>query len=280
MRILVDSGSDLTLQEIEQHNLDFLPMSVAIGDKSYKDQLEIDNQTVYEAIQQGRRPMTSQVSIDQLTELFTEIAGKGEQAIYYAFSSALSGTYQSAVMVKEQVTERFPDFDIEIIDSRSASRGLGMQILDIVSLRDQGMTKDEIVTQIHEMHEAIVHLFTVEDLAYLAKGGRLSKSQAVLGSLINIKPLLTVEEGQLVPVGKYRGRKKVFKEMAAQLKKDGHGAVINISHSNDETGARQLADLIAQECGGTIHIHELGPTIASHTGQGTIAMYYFKEGHS
>ncbi|TDM12506.1 DegV family protein [Macrococcus lamae] len=279
MRILVDSGSDLTLEEIKQYNLDFLPMSVAIEDKSYKDQLEITNQTVYEAIQGGKRPMTSQVSIDQLTELFTEIAKNKEQAIYYAFSSALSGTYQSAVMVKNQIAEDYPDFDIDIIDSHSASSGLGMQIVDMVQLRDKGLSKEEILDHIHQTHDSIVHLFTVEDLNYLAKGGRLSKGQAFLGSLINIKPLLTVENGQLVPIGKHRGKKKVFSEMAAHLKANHQfDTPVIISHSNDFAGAQQLADLIRN--GGsniTIHIKELGPTISSHTGQGTVALYYYKE---
>jgi DegV family protein with EDD domain len=281
MRIIVDSGSDLTLEEISRHKLDFLPMAVAIGEHNYKDQFEIDNQTVYDAINNGKRPMTSQVSIEQMTELFTEIAENHEQAIYYAFSSGLSGTYQSAVMVKAQICEQYPDLDLEIIDSHSASSGLGMQILDIVKMRDDGFSKDDIVHRIHEMHERIVHLFTVEDLNYLAKGGRLSRGQAFLGSLVNIKPLLHVEEGKLVPIGKYRGKKKVFNEMAAQIKNDRQNLAatrVFISHSNDMKGAEQLLAIIEKECGPVHHvIKELGPTISSHTGQGTIALYYYKE---
>lgn len=277
MKIFVESGSDLTLAEMQAMNVTFLPMYVTIDDITYQDQLEITNENVYDAIQQGLRPLTSQVSIEQMTEEFTRLAVQDEQGIYYTFSSALSGTYQSAVMIRDQVKESYPQLELEIIDSLSASRGLALQIKRMVTLRDQGAAMDQLKAEIKQMSHSIVHLFTVADLNYLAQGGRLSRGSAFLGSLINIRPLLHVEQGQLVPIGKFRGQKKVFNEMIQQMKQDQADAGIEIAHANNQEDAAMLARLIKEQFpDAEIIISEIGPTIASHTGQGTIALFYFK----
>lgn len=274
MRLIVDSGSDFTLKEIKQYGLDFLPMNVTINDKTFIDQYEISNQEVYEAIEQGARPMTSQPSIDAMTQLFTEIAANNEQAIYLTLSSSLSGTYQSAVMILNQVKEIYPDVDITIIDSKSASRGLGMQVEALITMRDAHVNKHEMLNNIQELNFSIKHLFTVDDLNYLAKGGRLSKGSAFLGSLIQIKPLLHVEDGSLVPLEKFRGRKKVFTDMVKRI----NNTTFQIAHSNDLKDAEKLKEMIVQKVPkAEITIHEIGPTISSHTGQGTIALFYFEE---
>lgn len=280
MRIITESGSDLTLQEIEKYQLDFLPMGVTIEQTTYRDQYDISNQQIYSAIEQGKRPMTSQPSIEEMEQLFLNIAENDEEAIYYAFSSELSGTYQSAVMVLEQVKEQYPDVQIDIIDSLSASRGLGMQIIALARLRASGATKEEMLRFLQQSKQNIRHLFTVDDLNYLAKGGRLSRGQAFLGSIINVKPLLTVEHGQLVPKSKFRGRKKVFHEMVEIIKQELHdftNAQFEIAHSNAEHDALQLSEMLQNLRPSSVTIHEIGPTISSHTGQGTIALFYFKE---
>lgn len=280
MRIIIESGSDLTLEEIENHQLDFLPMGVTIDQKSFRDQYDISNKQIYSAIENGKRPMTSQPSIEEMEQLFVNIAQNKEEAIYYAFSSALSGTYQSAVMVLAQVRERYPDVQIDIVDSQSASRGLGMQILELVRLRNEGASKQDMLNFLLHSKAAIRHLFTVDDLNYLAKGGRLSRGQAFLGSIINVKPLLTVENGQLVPKSKFRGRKKVFHEMVEIIKEecpDLTSAQFEIAHSNAEQDAQQLASMLESHNPSSVTIHEIGPTISSHTGQGTIALFYYKE---
>lgn len=279
MRIITESGSDLTLQEINEYHIDYLPMGVTIDQQSNRAQFEISNQQVYKAINEGKRPMTSQPSIEEMEQLFTEIARNNEEAIYYTFSSALSGTHQSAVMVLDQVKEKYPDAQIDIIDSQSASRGLGMQIIELVRLNNQGATKQELLDYLHFSKKNIRHLFTVDDLNYLAKGGRLSRGQAFLGLIINVKPLLTVENGQLVPKSKFRGRKKVFQEMyhiVEQEVKDISQVQFEIAHSNAYEDALQLASLLEVHQP-DISIHEIGPTIASHTGQGTVALFYYKE---
>ncbi len=281
MKMIVDSGSDLTLSQIEEKGFYFLPFGIVIDDQNKVDQYEISNEEVLAAIKNNKHPKTNQATMEQMTKVFTEVAEKKEQAIYLAFSSALSGTYQTACLVKKQVKETYPDLDLTIYNTLSASMGCGKLILDVQDKIEQSYTFEELDAYIKERIDKIRHLFTVKDLNYLASGGRLSKGQAFLGNLLNIKPLLHVEEGKLVPIEKHRGSKKLWHAIIDKMKKensDYSDDIIYMTHADDIEEAEKIKALIQSNLSPKdVVISNIGPVICSHTGSGTVAIFYYKE---
>lgn len=216
MKLFADSACDLPLSFFQENNVQLIPLQVHIGDEEYLDLETIQPETVYDAINSGKMPKTSQASPQRFEQVFTELAKSGESGLYIAFSSELSGTYQTAVMIHDQVKEEYPDLDLTIIDSKCASIGYGLCVQVAAKLLNEGKTKEEIIENVTFHCEHMEHLFTVEDLDFLARGGRLSKASAFLGGLLNIKPLLHVEDGKLVPIEKIRGKKKLLKRIRSE----------------------------------------------------------------
>ncbi|WP_411843615.1 DegV family protein [Salinicoccus sp. HZC-1] len=279
MQLFADSCSDISQQDFKTKNIEFVPLKITIDGKDYLDQIEISSKEVLTEISNGKRPLTSQANPEQFADLFTEYVKKGEPILYIAFSSELSGTYQSAVIARDTVLDDHPDADITIIDTKAASYGLGLIVERAHGYIEEGLSKEEILEKVEEDVKSIRHFFTVNDLDYLAKGGRLSKGQAFLGGLLNIKPLLHVEDGQLVPLEKHRGIKKVFSSMVKHMKADNVAAEVHIVHANALEQAELLQKKIQDETNAIeVKVSMIGPTISSHTGNGTVALFYFNEG--
>lgn len=281
VKILADSGSDLPLHYYEENNVELFPLKVLLDENEYEDLITIKPKTVYEAIRNGHIPKTSQVSPTKFEKVFTQLAEKKEEGIYIAFSSQLSGTYQTGVMMLEQVKEQFPDFKFTIIDTKCASLGHGLVVMEAVRLAKAGTPYEEIVKRVQFFADHMEHLFTVDDLEYLAKGGRVSKASAFLGGLLNIKPLLNVEDGKLVPLEKIRGKKKVLRRMIEVMKERGEQfewQTVGISHSDDEETALEAKKLIQDELHAKdVIITDIGAVIGSHTGAGTIAIFFLNK---
>lgn len=279
MKLIVDSCSDISLDFAKSHNLYFIPLSVNVDGKEYLDRYEITSEDVSKAVDDGIRPLTSQANPDKIYQHFTKALEEDKTIIYLGFSSQLSGTIQSANIARDMILEERDDVDITVIDSLSASYGYGLLVERAAKYVKDGLSKDEVLQKIEHDKSHIRHLFTVSDLDYLAKGGRLSKGQAFLGSLLNIRPLLHVEDGKLVPIEKYRGTKRVLKRMVEMMKEEGAKTEVHITHSDNLKDAKALRDLILKETDLTdIKISSIGPTIISHTGNGTIALFYFTKG--
>ena len=281
VQILADSACDLPLAYYEDNQVILMPLKVNLNGQEYEDLKTIDPITVYEGIRNGQVPKTSQVSPAVFKEVFTSLAKNNKTGLYIAFSSQLSGTYQTAVMIYEQVKEEYPDFNFKIIDSNCASLGCGLAIKEAVRLRDQGVGFSDIVSKIELFCEHMEHLFTVEDLEYLAKGGRVSKASAFLGGLLNIKPLLHVEDGKLVPLEKIRGKKKLLRRMLEIMEERGdqlNEQVIAISHADDEATALEMKELIEERFHPKdVYISSIGAAVGSHTGAGTIAIFFLNQ---
>ncbi|WP_462420109.1 DegV family protein [Salinicoccus sp. Marseille-QA3877] len=279
MILIADSCADMTLEDSKERGIEVLPLTINIGENDYKDQIDISSEEVLQAITDGERPKTSQINPENFVESFKPHVEKGESILYIAFSSELSGTYQSAVIARDTILDDYPDADITIIDSHAASYGLGMIVESASDDIKDGLSDDEVIKNAERNIKNIRHFFTVNDLDYLAKGGRLSKGSAFLGGLLNIKPLLHVEDGKLVPLEKHRGVKKVFKSMIKHINDDQVTGKIHITQSNALDSAEQLKEKILEETEvKVVNISMIGPTISSHTGNGTIAMFYFNEG--
>lgn len=279
MILFADSCADMPLEDSKERGIEVLPLTINIGENDYKDQIDISSEEVLQAITDGERPKTSQINPENFVESFKPHVEKGESILYIAFSSELSGTYQSAVIARDTILDDYPDADITIIDSHAASYGLGMIVESASDDIKDGLSDDEVIKNVERNVNNIRHFFTVNDLDYLAKGGRLSKGSAFLGGLLNIKPLLHVEDGKLVPLEKHRGIKKVFKSMIEHINDDQITGKIHITQSNALDSAELLKKKILEETEvKVVNISMIGPTISSHTGNGTIAMFYFNEG--
>lgn len=283
MKILADSGCDLPKTYYADHNVVLLPLRVQLNGHEYDDIISIDPKEIYEAIRNGAHPKTSQVSPELFLSHFEQLAKDGEEAIYIAFSSELSGTYGTAMMIRTQVLEQYPTLKLAIIDSKCASLGHGLLIEEAVQLRDAGASVDEIEAKIRALAPQMEHLFTVEDLDYLAKGGRVSKTSAFLGGLLSIKPILNVEDGKLVPIEKIRGRKKAIARMLDLMQERGGNfsdKIVGISHSDDPAFANEIKASIQDKLAPkAIQTTMIGSVIGSHVGPGTIAIFFVNKNY-
>ncbi|WP_019240455.1 MULTISPECIES: DegV family protein [Bacillus] len=278
IHILADSASDLPLSFITENHATFIPLNVHLEGKDYEDGITIQSKRVYDAMKNGAAPKTSQASPEFFQKTFIELAKTKQPAVYIAFSSELSGTYQTAVMIKEQVQEEYPDLDLEIIDTKCASLGCGLVVKRAIELANSGASKETIVEQAKFYSQHMEHLFTVDNLEYLARGGRISKTSAFVGGLLNIRPLLHVDDGKLIPLEKIRGKKKLIKRTLEIMKERGvqlDKQTIGISHGDDLQSAMEWKSEIEKAFGTTsFDIELIGSTVGSHAGPGTIAIFF------
>ncbi|MEC1305698.1 DegV family protein [Lysinibacillus capsici] len=278
MKIFTDSGCDLPKSYYEENDVVLLPLRVQLNNKEYEDVISIDSKEIYDAIRQGAQPKTSQVSPELFLKHFEELAKNDEEGIYIAFSSELSGTYSTAQMIRNQVLEQYPSLKLVIIDSKCASLGHGLVVEEAVRLRNIGVSLEDMASKINTLAPQVEHLFTVEDLDYLAKGGRVSKASAFLGGLLSIKPILNVEDGKLVPIEKSRGRKKALNRMLDLMQERGGSftnKIVGISHSDDTAFANEAKASIQERFSPqAVQITMIGSAIGSHVGPGTIAIFF------
>jgi DegV family protein with EDD domain len=281
VKILADSACDLPKDFYPEHNVTLFPLKVQVNGQEYEDVKTIDPKTVYDAIRGGDVPKTSQVSPLLFEEVFTKMAENNEDGIYIAFSSALSGTYQTSVMILDQVKEKYPNFNLTIVDTKCASLGFGLVVKEAARLAAENVSKEELLNDVLFRSQHMEQLFTVEDLDYLAKGGRVSKASAFLGGLLNIKPILNVEDGKLVPIEKIRGKKKVYRRIVELMKERGENfsnQVIGISHADTEETLEEVKTLIMEELHPKdIFTSSIGSAVGAHTGPGAIAIFFLNK---
>lgn len=281
MLIFADSACDLPLDYLEEKNVKMLPLSVIVDDKEFVDQYEISNQEIYAHIKAGQHPSTTQVPLEKFDRAFREAAEAGEDGIYIGLSSSLSGTYQAAVLAYSHVQEEYPDLDIRLVDSQNASMGISILIREAVAMQEQGFTLDEIEERIRFLGDHVVSLFTVQDLDYLAAGGRLSKSSAFFGGLLNIQPLLEVRDGKIEAVEKLRGRKKVLNRMIERLVEEadhiGDQTVLLIHTDEPDTIVWMKEQIEKEVQPKEILAYPVGAVIGAHTGMGTVGVFFLNK---
>lgn len=283
IKILADSACDLTELHYNELDIEMVPLTVHLNDEDYKDGIDITPKEVYDAMRNGAMTKTSQVSLQSFKTIFTSYVEKNQPLVYVAFSSELSGTYQTAKMIEQEIKEENPDAQIYIIDSKCASIGYGLVVRRAAELAKSGATVDEVLemTTYHAQH--MEHIFTVDDLEYLYRGGRVSKTAAFVGSLLKIKPILHVDDGKLIPLEKIRGSKKVLGRMLSLMEERGtdfENQIIGISHGDDLETAEKLAAMIEEKFGPKkIIIEMVGSVIGAHSGPGTIALFFLNNSY-
>ncbi|MFZ3589194.1 DegV family protein [Bacillus sp. DJP31] len=281
VQLLTDSGCDLPKEWLENEKITLFPLVVHIDERDFYDMESIDSSKVYEAMRKESVPKTSQVPPTRFQDTFTKLAEDKQEAIYISFSSELSGTFQTATLIASQVKEQYPDFKLTIINTKCASLGMGLVVVKAAEYARGELEYDELVEKITFQATHMEHIFTVDDLTYLARGGRVSKASAFVGGLLNIKPLLHVEDGKLIPLEKIRGRKKVLQRMVDVMKERGvdlSTQTIGISHGEDEETALFLREKIKEQLGCEhFFITQIGSAIGAHAGPGTIALFFLNK---
>ncbi|WCF10388.1 DegV family protein [Paenibacillus thiaminolyticus] len=279
VRILTDSAIDLPPSVLEELNITVLPIIVTLDQNQYEDGVTIQPKQMFDGMRQGLVYKTSQVPMERFQQTFTAIAEAGEEAIYIAFSSELSGTYASSRMMLDMVKDDYPDAAIDIIDSKCASMGFGLVVEQAARWAADGMSRERLVSKVRALAAELEHVFTVDDLEYLYRGGRVSKSSAVIGGLLNIKPVLHVEEGKLIPVEKVRGRKKSIQRLADLMEQranlEDKDQLIGIAHGDDTEAMEMLKQIINERFGmHNIMTGSIGCAIGAHSGPGTLALFF------
>ena len=238
----------------------------------------------YKRIENGAAPTTSQVNVDQYEALFTPILESGRDILHLTLSSGISGTYNSCMIAVNELREKFPDRKLIVIDSLAASSGYGLLADYAADLRDSGMGIEAAAAKIEEYKLYVHHWFFSTDLTSYYRGGRISKTSMVMGNLLNICPLLNVnDEGKLIPRQKYRGKKKVIEEMVKRMEEHAqngfdYSGKCFISQSACYDDAKKVAALIEQrfpKLNGSVVINNIGTVIGSHTGPGTVALFFW-----
>lgn len=279
--LLIDSCTDLPLSYVEKNEIPAVSLVCNFKGQEYKDDFgkTLSYEEFYTAVRNGEMPSTSQVNVYVYTEIFKKYAIEGKSIIYLGFSSALSGSLNSAILAKDMVCEEIENADITVIDSKSASLGEGLLAYYANEMLKAGASKDEIVSWLETNKLKLNHWFTVDDLGHLKRGGRVSGTAAFVGTLLDIKPILHVDnEGRLIPVSKVKGRKKSLKtlfEMLQENIKSPEEQVIAISHGDCIEDAEHLKDMILKEYKvKDVIINHVGPVIGSHTGPGVVALFF------
>ncbi|WP_114571312.1 DegV family protein [Exiguobacterium flavidum] len=277
VRFITDSGADAPKELLDAYGFTVMPFGVLIGEETHFDGETISPKELYDRMRDGAAPKTFQVEIPRMETVFKEHFEQGEPFLYLAFSSELSGTYQTAVMVASELAEDYPDVPYAVIDTKTASTGQALFVLDVA---EYAKTNDfESVKAYSERKvNTVRHLFTVESLDYLLRGGRVSRASAFIGGLLNILPLLTVEDGKLIPKEKIRGQKKVMHRIVDWMEESREnidGKRLIIGHGDDVNRAEALKAMIEEKFEpAEVIITIAGAAIGSHTGPGLIVIGY------
>ena len=280
--IMTDSCCDMTARMAHELGLVVLPLSLHMGDQEYRNLLdgsEIGFDTFYSRIRSGELATTSAVSVGAFEEKMREILSQDKDILCINFSSALSATYQSAVIAAEDLRGEFPQAKILVVDSLCASLGQGLLLYLCAKEKERGRTLEEVHTFAETTKGNVCHWFTVDDLNHLKRGGRISGTTAFFGTMLSIKPVMHVDDGgHLVPVSKARGRKSSLLELVDHMEKtaiDPGSQTVFISHGDCEGDARFVADEIRRRFGTQqIYINYVGPVIGNHSGPGTLALFF------
>lgn len=278
--IFTDSCCDVAPELLEQWGVPYASMTFTFDgeDKAYIN-TDITNKEFYDRMRQGACAKTAAINADTFANAFKPILAAGKDILYIAFSSGLSTTVNSAHMAAEDLKESYPDRKIVIVDTLAASAGGGLMVYMAMAKKREGASIEENAAYIESLIPQHCIWFTVDDLEYLKRGGRVSPLVAFAGSVLGIKPILQMDsEGHLIKVGTARGRKKAIETLAnkyAELSYEERNTPIFVSHGDCEEDAKELVALLKERCGAEVTLlTEIGPVIGSHSGPGTIALFF------
>lgn len=285
------STADVSRDYFIQRQIPYVCFHYTMDGITYPDDLgeSISFEEFYDRIAKGSTPVTSQVNVDEYCEFFEQYLKEGKDVLHLTLSSGISGTYNSACVAREEMQLKYPDRTIAVVDSLGASSGYGLLVDAVADLRDNDVSLEEARTWAEENRLFVHHWFFSTDLTSFKRGGRISATSAMLGTVLNICPLMNINEsGRLVPVQKIRTKKKAIQEIVKMMELHAAGGLdysgkCFISNSACESDAKEVAALIEQRflnLSGPVVINSVGTVIGSHTGPGTVALFFFGDKRS
>ena len=278
-QIITDSCCDFPTPMYETLGLSFVPLSVEFRGETNDDRNDDSLKEMYDGLRSGQAAKTSAVNPNRWGEVIEPALSAGQDVLVLAFSSGLSTTYQSAVIAAEELGEKYPERTIRVVDTLCASMGQGLLVWYACKKRDEGLSLEELYSWVMENRLHLCHWFTVDDLMYLKRGGRISAATALVGTMLQIKPLLHVDdEGHLISMSKARGRKAAIDALVRKAQELGAGydnSTMFISHGDCREDAEYLAQQLKEKCGvKEVVISYVGAVIGSHSGPGTLALFF------
>ena len=277
--ITADSNCDLLPEYIKEHNVGIIPHYYDIDGVTYGDEINLTPKEFYDEMRKGKMPTTMASNPAVISETFQKYADQGVDVLHLSFSSALSGGHSNVVCGAQEICEENPGMTIQVLDTMNVSLGEGMVVMMAVRMKEAGKSMQEIVDWIEENKLHFTVHFVVDDLFHLHRGGRVSKTTAIVGSMINVKPILSVDdEGKLVSRGTVRGRKKALssvvtraiENMPEEYRNDKYD--ICVVHADCEDEAKMLADMLKEKLNHDVMINVISPSIGAHTGPGAIGV--------
>ena len=280
------STADLSKEHFEKIDVHYYCFHYEMDGVQYLDDLgqSMDFDVFYQRMTDGAMTKTSQINADEYEEYFTQFLSQGKDIIHLTLSSGISGTFNSANLAKALLEDKYPDRKIYVIDSLAASSGYGLLVDHLAAMRDSGATIDELAAWVEEHKLNLNHWFFSSDLTFFIRGGRISKAAGAVGTVLNICPLMNVDfEGRLIPRYKIRTKKKVIQAIVDKMAEQAEGGTdysgkCFISHSACEEDAKAVAALVEERfpnLNGRVLINSIGTTIGSHTGPGTVALFFW-----
>ena len=280
--ITTDSNSDVPEKFLEQNGIPVIPQYYMFGETVYGDEIKMEPSEFYETMRKGELPKSMANNPEVIREKFTKILKEGKDILHIAFSSALSGSCQNVQVAARDLMEDYPERKILVFDSLNASLGEGVSVMRAVQLKEEGRSMEEIYNILAEERAHVNVCFTVDDLHHLQRGGRVSKTTAVVGSMINIKPLLTVTStGELKSDGTVRGRKKALKTLVTRMEqcldtehfgKDRPVAIVHGDCMDDALAVQEHVKELGFE---NVVINDVSPSIGTHAGPGVVGLIFY-----
>jgi len=272
VRIVTDSTADLTPEQQRAAGITVVPLNVHFGDEVFRDHVDLSADEFFRRLKASSQlPRTSQPSVGAFEEAYRKLLDGGDEIVSVHLSSKVSGTYNSALMAAQSVG----DGKIDVVDSLSTSMALGFMALEGAKLAKAGRDRQAVAACLQELVPKARVICVVDTLTYLERGGRIGKARALLGSLLNVKPILQLKDGEVVPVGRARGRPQSLSRLVELLQRDGKVSQLAIMHGAAQTDAEQLRERVASSYPGMdIQLTEIGAVLGTHTGPGVIGFTY------
>lgn len=277
--IYTDTSANLLSEDIGKHDIKVIPLHYTVDGVESPSSAGFDGKAFYEAMRKGAVAKTSMINSAAFCEAFEQSLAAGKDVLYLGMSSGISGTYRASAAAAAELRQKYPDRKIAVIDTLAASLGEGLSVLYAAELKSTGMPFEDAVAGTKENSKSICQYFTVEDLMYLKRGGRITGAAAIVGNLLHIKPILTADgEGRIIQHSKVRGRQKALDMLFGQYQKFvcGQDRPVGIAHADSYEDAERLANRI-RESGhrGRIMINCYEPVTGSHVGPGTVALFFY-----
>lgn len=277
IKLICDSMADLTKDQIEKYDIEVLPLTVILDDKEYKDGIDFELDEFYEILKNKKYPKTSQVTYGQFKNVFDKYVAEDRTIFYIASSANATGSYQSAVMAKNDT-----EGDIHLYDASNLTFGAGIYVLRAAQLIEEGKTINEIIEELNIIKEKYCLVFSIDSLNHLQKGGRISSTKAVVGNILNVKPICEVKDGLVSQLGQVRGKKNVINKLI-EVTDDLTGGQIDtkvmyIGYMDNEKEKDKLMEVLKEKYNPEkIGTFKIGSCIGSHSGPGVLGILSFKK---